>query len=218
MSDKEWSIGIITPYKAQATLINKLVTSVDISEKTKVYSDTVHGFQGDECDIIFFVCNPNNYYYTGHKKSLLSKEYIYNVAISRAKDYLIILHPFSGIPNNEFINRIGLSYKNRFGNTNIIGSDDIEELLFNEKDYIENNCYISGHDSVNVFNPSEMKYFIKCNDTAIDIQLHHQYLSDKHEEKLNTDRNFIETEIPHIEGIKVVGKIDLSRFEKSKKR
>lgn len=218
MSDKEWSIGLITPYKAQAILINKLVTSIGISEKTKVYSDTVHGFQGDECDIVFFVCNPNNYYYTGHKKSLLSKEYVYNVAISRAKDYLIIMHPFSEISNNEFINRIGLSYKNKFGNAKIIGSDDIEELLFNEKDYIEKNSYISGHDSVNVFGLSEMKYFIKWNDTAIDIQLHHQSSSDLQEAKQSTtDKNFIKTEIPNIQGLKVVGKIDLSRFEKSKK-
>ena len=37
--------------------------------------------------------------------------------------------------------------------------------------YIENNSYVSGHDNVNVFGLSEMKYFIKANDTAIDIQL-----------------------------------------------
>ncbi len=39
------------------------------------------------------------------------------------------------------------------------------------KNYIENNTYISGHDSINVFGLSEMKYFIKVDDTAIDIQL-----------------------------------------------
>ena len=45
-------------------LINKLVMSTDLSDKITVFSDTVHGFQGDECDIVFFVCNPNNKYYT----------------------------------------------------------------------------------------------------------------------------------------------------------
>ncbi len=169
-NEKEWTIGLIAPYKAQATLLNKLITSYGISENIKVYSDTVHGFQGDECDIVFFVCNPNNDYYSGHEKALLSKEYIYNVAISRAKDYLIVLHPYTAI-SNPFINKIGISYKTNFGNMKILKASDIEELLFNDKSFIENSSYVSGHDNVNVFGLSDMKYFIKANDTAIDIQL-----------------------------------------------
>ncbi len=169
--DELWTIGLITPYKAQAMLLNKLITSYRISGNLKVISDTVHGFQGDECDIVFFVCNPNNYFFSNHKKALLSKEYIYNVAISRAKDYLIILHPYTAIPNNYFINKIGHSYKNKFGNTKILNANDIENTLFNNKNYIESNSYVSGHDNVNVFGLSEMKYFIKANETAIDIQL-----------------------------------------------
>ncbi len=169
--DENWTIGLIAPYKAQAILFNKLITSYGISEKIKVYSDTVHGFQGDECDIVFFVCNPNNYYYTGHEKSLLSKEYIYNVAISRAKDYLVILHPYTTIRNNKFINEIGVSFKNNFGNARVLNSNEVEKVLFSDENFIENNSYVSGHDNVNVFGLSEMKYFIKANDTAIDIQL-----------------------------------------------
>jgi len=168
--NEQWTIGLIAPYKAQAILLNKLITSYGISENIKVFSDTVHGFQGDECDIVFFVCNPNNYFYSGHEKALLSKEYIYNVAISRAKDYLIVLHPYTAI-SNPFINKIGHSYKNNFGNTKILNAKDIEKALFNDENYIENNSYVSGHDNVNVFGLSEMKYFIKANDTAIDIQL-----------------------------------------------
>jgi hypothetical protein len=168
---EEWTIGLIAPYKAQAVLLNKLLTSYQISENIKVISDTVHGFQGDECDIVFFVCNPNNYFFSNHDKALLSKEYIYNVAISRAKDYLIVLHPYSKIPNNNYINKIGLSYKNNFGNLKILNGNEIEFILFNEPNYIENNSYITGHDDVNVFGQSEMKYFIKANETAIDIQL-----------------------------------------------
>ncbi len=168
---EQWTIGLIAPYKAQAILLNKLITSYGISENVKVFSDTVHGFQGDECDIVFFVCNPNNYFYSGHEKALLSKEYIYNVAISRAKDYLIVLHPYTAIQNNIFLNEIGFSYRRNFGNAKILNAKEIEMILFNEENYIENNSYVSGHDTVNVFGLSEMKYFIKANDTAIDIQL-----------------------------------------------
>ncbi|AZA99224.1 hypothetical protein EG359_06215 [Chryseobacterium joostei] len=169
--DGQWTVGLIAPYKAQAIILNKLITSYGISKNIKVLSDTVHGFQGDECDMIFFICNPNNYFYSGHQKALLSKEYIYNVAISRAKDYLLILHPYTTIQNNIYINRIGQPYKNNFGNTKILKAKEIEQFLFKDGMYIENNTYISGHDNVNVFGLSEMKYFIKANDTAIDIQI-----------------------------------------------
>jgi superfamily I DNA and/or RNA helicase len=166
-----WSIGLIAPYKAQAILLNKLITSFGISDKIKIYSDTVHGFQGDECDIVFFISNPNNYKYSGHKKCLLSKEYIYNVAISRARDYLIILHPFNAIKDNYFINKITSSYEENFEIPVIRQSSEFEKIIFNKKNFIEKNSYITGHDNINVFGQVEMKYFIKANENAIDIQL-----------------------------------------------
>lgn len=215
---EHWTIGLIAPYKAQAILLNKLITSYGISENVKVYSDTVHGFQGDECDIVFFVCNPNNYFYSGHKKALLSKEYIYNVAISRARDYLVILHPYTAIRNNKFINEIGLSYKDNFGNKKITNSKEIEKELFDDENYIENNGYVSGHDNVNVFGISEMKYFIKANDTAIDIQL--RDLKDHKTNGLTEKRDLRQTEqlANQNEELKIIGKIDLSKFEKYKKK
>lgn len=213
--NEQWTIGLIAPYKAQAILLNKLITSYGISENVKVFSDTVHGFQGDECDIVFFICNPNNYFYSGHEKALLSKEYIYNVAISRAKDYLIVLHPYTAI-SNPFINKIGHSYKNNFGNTKILNAKDIEKALFNDENYIENNSYVSGHDNVNVFGLSEMKYFIKANDTAIDIQL--RELKEHKTNGLTFESNLKQTELANKNGgLKIVGKIDLSQFEKHKK-
>lgn len=169
--NESWTIGLIAPYKAQAVLLNKLIISFEISDKLKIYSDTVHGFQGDECDIVFFISNPNKNYYTGHPKCLLSKEYIYNVAISRAKDYLIILHPFEAIKNNPFINSIKASYSTHFENPIIHSSSEFEKKLFGQKDYIGENSYITGHDSINVFGQIKKKYFIKANESAIDIQL-----------------------------------------------
>ena len=169
--DEQWTIGLIAPYKAQAILLNKLVTSYGISDNLKVYSDTVHGFQGDECDIVFFVVNPNNYHYTNHPKCLLSKEYIYNVAISRAKDYLIILHPFSEIRNNKFVVKITQSYHNNFGTFLTKQTPEVEKIIFGKGNFIESNSYTTGHDNVNVFGITDMKYFIKVGDSAIDIQL-----------------------------------------------
>jgi hypothetical protein len=121
--------------------------------------------------MIFFIANPNNTRYTGHYKSLLSKEYIYNVAISRAKDYLVVLHPFEAIADNPYINKLRQSYIENFGENTIKRHQEFEQILFNQSDFIEKNSFITGHDNVNVFGQIEMKYFIKSSDNAIDIQL-----------------------------------------------
>jgi superfamily I DNA and/or RNA helicase len=166
-----WTIGLIAPYKAQAILMNKLITSFGLSPNVKIYADTVHGFQGDECDMVFFVANPNGFGYSGHKKALLSKEYIYNVAVSRARDYLLILHPFDAIRNNPHINSLFNIFSSNFGNSTIRNSAEYEKMLFGELNHIEKSSYLTGHDTINVFGQIDMKYFIKANSSAIDIQL-----------------------------------------------
>ncbi|GGF48108.1 AAA domain-containing protein [Echinicola rosea] len=167
-NNEKYTVGIISPYKAQAMLMNKLLTSSGISNNITVFCDTVHGFQGDECDIVLFVVNPNNTYYTGHPNSLLSKEYIYNVAISRAKDHLWIICPFNAIKNNWHVNKLMEVAGN---NKTLVQADDLENYLFERKDYIIQNTYLTGHDNINVFGQVEMSYFIKAGATAIDIQL-----------------------------------------------
>ncbi len=166
---EKFKIGVVSPYKAQSMLMNKLIISTGTSDNTQVYCDTVHGFQGDEYDIVIFIINPNNMYYTGHRNSLLSKEYIYNVAISRARDYLWILNPFRSISNNPFVQKLIdiLAIKE----SEIISSNKIEKDIFGDGDFIVKNCYLTGHDSINVFGQIEMTYFIKASETAIDIQL-----------------------------------------------
>jgi hypothetical protein len=168
---ESWTIGLIAPYKAQAALMNRIVTSYHLSDRIKISCDTVHGFQGDECDMIFFVANPNQTWYTGHKRSLLSKKYIYNVAISRARDYLIVLHPYKKITGNVFINDIKASYEKNFGPNAIIDYSKIEKEIFGDGNFIERNSYLTGHDSINVFGQNDLKYFIKSSDQAIDIVL-----------------------------------------------
>lgn len=166
-----WTIGLIAPYKAQAVMLNKLIASFGLSDRIKIFADTVHGFQGDECDIVFFIVNPNNYYYSGHPKSLLSKEYIYNVAISRARDYLIIVHPFETITNNTFVNKLKNIYEGNFEDVEFVTASTIEQEIFGNKSYIYENSYLTGHDTINVFGQEEKNYFIKANPNAIDIQL-----------------------------------------------
>ena len=57
-------IGIIAPYRAQADLIEKLIGSERIPEQVDIQVGTIHGFQGDECDIILL--------YSTHRRPLVT--------------------------------------------------------------------------------------------------------------------------------------------------
>lgn len=83
--NEEFRNGLIAPYRAQADLIDKLMTSVVLPKNIDVQVGTIHGFQGDKCDIIiaFFNSPPS---ITTHKDMFLNKLNIVNVSISRARD------------------------------------------------------------------------------------------------------------------------------------
>lgn len=90
---KAWHIGIICPYKAQAQLVDKIIAAQHISKpKIAVHCGTIHSFQGDECDIMINLFNPPMYI-SKSPNMFLNRRNIVNVAISRAKDYLILLVP-----------------------------------------------------------------------------------------------------------------------------
>lgn len=80
-STPETTIGIISPYKAQAALLKKMLQP---SKKVKI--DTVDGFQGKECDVIIFSITRTygSYRFLADARRL-------NVALSRAKDRIIIV-------------------------------------------------------------------------------------------------------------------------------
>lgn len=165
------SIGIISPYKSQAVLTNKLISAYGISTKLDLHCDTVHGFQGDECDIVIFIINPNRYSFTGHKNALLSKNFIYNVAVSRARDYLWMFYPYSDIPNNSHVNTLSSITEELQGNEKTISGNELEEFLFSNSEFIDENSYLTGHDTINIYGQVDMKYFIKVDEDVVDIQL-----------------------------------------------
>ena len=121
-------------------------------------------------DIIIFTATPNNNKYTGHKRSLLSKEYLYNVAISRAKQHLWVLHPDYQESDNPYMQRlIEITEKNN--SCNHMQSSSVEQAILGRTDFVETNSYFSGHDSVNLYSQAEQSYFVKASSSAIDIQL-----------------------------------------------
>ena len=168
--DKNFSIGIITPYRAQADLIEKLFATT--KRNINVQIGTIHTFQGDECDILFAVFNaPPNI--SSSREMFLNHLNIINVAISRARDYLFLVIPddnTEGINNLIEVNKLkSLFAKEGYGK---FSAQDIEKLIFGHEKYIEDNSFVTGHQQVNVYTQPERKYEIRSEDNAVDVQLH----------------------------------------------
>ncbi|MDR3128509.1 MAG: DUF2726 domain-containing protein [Bifidobacteriaceae bacterium] len=82
MNLKDGSVGIITPYKNQASAIAEELKQ---NNATETLSSTVHKFQGRECDRIIFSTVDNKI------SDFASNPNSLNVAISRAKDQLVVV-------------------------------------------------------------------------------------------------------------------------------
>ena len=85
------SLGIATPYSYQTSLIKDFIKDLGIND---ISCGTVHSFQGDEKNVMIFdICdshgaNPSQLIETSEVTGHASK--VINVALSRAKDVLII--------------------------------------------------------------------------------------------------------------------------------
>lgn len=168
-----FKIGVIAPYRAQADMIDKLLASEKLPKEVDVQVGTIHGFQGDECDIIFAVFNTPPTI-SASKEMFLNKLNIINVSISRARDYLFIV-----MPDDDTENINNLCHVRRveqlIHDTNAWSeffSPDLEELMFGDRKYLENNAFSTSHQSVNVYGLPEKCYEVRTEDTAVDVQIH----------------------------------------------
>ncbi|WFF73667.1 ATP-binding protein [Proteiniclasticum sp. QWL-01] len=171
--DEDFRIGLIAPYRAQADLIDKLMTSVVLPKNVDVQVGTIHGFQGDECDIIIALFNPPPKIST-HKDMFLNKLNIVNVSISRARDYLIVLMPddeTENINNLTLIKKVERLCKEQPDWVEQL-SPEIEELIFGSKSYLEDNSFSTSHQLVNVYEKPEKRYEVRSEDNAVDVQIH----------------------------------------------
>lgn len=184
----KFSIGVIAPYRAQASLIDKLLASENLPKEIDVQVGTIHGFQGDECDIIFAVLNtPPSI--SNNKEMFLNRRNIINVSISRARDYLFIVMPdddTENIENLTLVKRVERLIKD----TEVwqeFDTHSLEDLMFEDPNYLENNAFSTGHQNVNVYGLPEKCYEIRSEDNAVDIQVHKVLKHSVKEEPLSDD-------------------------------
>jgi len=172
LNKSKWTIGIICPYKAQSSIVERLIPDREGDDKCIILSGTVHSFQGDECDIIISLFNPPpkiSPYIS------LNNMNIMNVSISRAKQYLIMVLPDENMRFYEdlsqlidIVNIIKEKYPDGY---NEYTSDQMEEILFGEKNYIQTNSMVSKHQRVNRFNEADYRWEVRCDEEAVDIHI-----------------------------------------------
>ena len=171
--DEPYSIGVISPYRAQADLIDRLLARTELPQTVSVQVGTIHGFQGDECNMIITVLNPPPTI-SDNRNIFLNKRNIINVSISRARDSLFVIMPDK---ETEHIERLRLVNKverliQESGVYREHSADEIETLLFGRTGFLEDNTFSTSHQNVNVYGLPEKRYEIRSEDTAIDVQIH----------------------------------------------
>ena len=89
------AIGVVTPFRAQANRIRTLAhQDPDLSGRLAALQfvvDTVHGFQGDERDVIFFSPVVSTGIGESTLRFLKSHGNLFNVAITRARSELVVV-------------------------------------------------------------------------------------------------------------------------------
>lgn len=126
------SVGVVTPFRAQAQLIQTLISQhpklSDAGNKAELLVDTVHRFQGDERDAIFFSPVVADGIQPGALGFLRSNGNLFNVAITRARGLLHIVGDKTaagtcGVDYLEefatYVSRLGTATAAPFENTNI---------------------------------------------------------------------------------------------------
>ncbi|MDZ4819975.1 MAG: AAA domain-containing protein [Planctomycetota bacterium] len=171
-------IGVIAPYRAQANLLNRLNDSwATKPDAVEIQVGTIHGFQGDECDIIIAVLNPPPTISTS-SRMFLNKQNILNVAISRARDYLFIVMPDEETEGIHKLHKIAKIEKlvRTGGAFSEYVSSAIEEMIWGNANYLKENTFSTGHQMVNVYRKPERYYEVRSDDSAIDVQIHEKHL------------------------------------------
>ena len=91
----EGTVGVVTPFRAQAQLLQQLVENSDAlrpcREKAELLVDTVHRFQGDERDVMFFSPVVSTGMPIGALGFLRANGNLFNVAITRARGLLHVV-------------------------------------------------------------------------------------------------------------------------------
>ena len=123
-------VGVISPYNAQLKKIGAAIESIRRVCISVIYN-TVDGFQGQECDVIIFLCVRSN---KTKKIGFLDDERRLNVAITRAKYSLLLIGNCNTLSSSDVFKDLieGARRKEVLSNKN--SSEIIEKAIQKEID------------------------------------------------------------------------------------
>ena len=172
------SLGVVTPFRAQANRIHDLVkNNIDKTELQRLdfAVGTAHGYQGDEKDVIVFspVISGNTpdsaVWFVGSTWNL------FNVAITRARSELHVVGDMtacaqSGIPFlSKFVSYVeGLQTNLSLGETQGSFESPWEEVLFNALER-------AGIETLSQYRFDQYKLDLAIPDSMIDIEIDGEY-------------------------------------------
>lgn len=173
-------IGVICPYAAQSQLIDTMLQQRrEVYPNIDVVAGTIHGFQGDECDVIITVLNTPKGLKIAPDKMFIERKNILNVAISRARDYLFVLIPHVDTDGYENLNEIqsigSIANKKCRTDLSIINADVVEGVIFNDSAFIEKNTFVTSHQMANVYTDAQKLYEVRIDENAVDIQINSEF-------------------------------------------
>jgi superfamily I DNA and/or RNA helicase len=99
------SVAIISPYKHQVLMLRKLLQTESL-RNLYINIDSVDGFQGKECDVVIFSLTR-----TVGSFRFLADERRLNVALSRARDKLIIIGNLDYTVRNSLLKAVSAASK-----------------------------------------------------------------------------------------------------------
>ncbi len=125
------TIGVVTPFRAQANAVTEAVNADDALStalmRADFLADTVHKFQGDERDVMVFSSVLASDMPDGALGFLRSNPNLFNVAITRARAQLIV------VGDRAACLRSDVGYLSRFAqytaSLGVVRDDDIESRL-----------------------------------------------------------------------------------------
>lgn len=126
------SVGVVTPFRAQANAVTEAVTRddqlADLLAKQGFLADTAHKFQGDERDVMLFSPVVAEGFPAGALAFLRSNPNLFNVAITRARAQLIVVGDRSACLQSE------VGYLSRFAEyANNLATTETETEITSEK-------------------------------------------------------------------------------------
>jgi hypothetical protein len=192
-------IGVISPYRAQSDIVGRLVAKVSRSllEGVEVTVGTVHSFQGDECEMIIALLNPPQG--MGRREgSFINDKKVLNVAISRARDYLVVAIPDAKTPNVQYLRgplTIASLMRQTLGVFSELQTPDLESSVWGDRDYVEKNTYSTGHQNVNVYETPEKRFEVRSEDAALDVHFRADRSDVATDDGFVSERERIEVEI-----------------------